>query len=421
MATPRADMRICRTKGLRLAAWRLVLCAAALLLNGAYLYANDAYEFRFNYIEGDQYRILSTVQQNVRINGVYSHSATILNKASIEVSDVGENDARISAMYHTSEESTGHGQVYRWGEEYPTEFRRDTLGRFDISPEYFMPVVRNVPVFPEQPISPGYSWTHAGSEVHDFRRNFGLDEAFHFPIDVVYEYMGTAELDGTEFHQFSIRYNVFHQAPQQPEIRTAYPMLITGFSDQILYWDDARGRPHYYEETYTFLVHLTDGTVAQFSGEADGRVVESEPLNRQAAVDDIRNLLNELDIDESDVQEDERGVTITLENVQFAPDSAVLRSSERAKLDRLSEILERYGEYDLLVTGHTALAGTEAGRMQLSQERADSVAEYLLELDVRERDQILTRGFGADRPVADNTTESGRRRNRRVELTILEN
>jgi len=421
MATTLADVRICITKGLRLSAWRLVLFAAALLLNGAYVYANDAYEFRFNYIEGDQYRLLSTVQQDVRINGVYSHSATILNKASIEVSDVGESDARISAMYHTSEESTGHGQVYRWGEEYPTEFRRDTLGRFDISPEYFMPVVRNVPVFPEEPISPGHSWTHAGSEVHDFRRNFGLDEAFHFPIDVVYEYMGTAELDGTEFHQFSIRYNVFHQAPQQPEFRTAYPMLITGFSDQILYWDYARGRPHYYEETYTFLVHLTDGTVAQFSGEADGRVVESEPLNRQAAVDDIRNLLNELDIDESDVQEDERGVTITLENVQFAPDSAVLRSSERAKLDRLSEILKRYGEYDLLVTGHTALAGTEAGRLQLSRERADSVAEYLLELDVRERDQILTRGFGADRPVADNTIESGRRRNRRVELTILEN
>ncbi|MCA1753629.1 MAG: OmpA family protein [Spirochaeta sp.] len=421
MPTTLANVRICRTKGLRLVAWRLVLFAAALLLNGAYVYANDAYEFRFNYREGDQYRILSTVQQNVRINGVYSHSATILNKASIEVSDVGESDARISAMYHTSEESTGHGQVYRWGEEYPTEFRRDTVGRFDISPEYFMPVVRNVPVFPEEPISPGYSWTHAGSEVHDFRRNFGLDEAFHFPIDVVYEYMGTAELDGTEFHQFSIRYNVFHQAPQKPEIRTAYPMLITGFSDQILYWDYARGRPHYYEETYTFLVHLTDGTVAQFSGEADGRVVESEPLNRQAAVDDIRNLLDELDIDESDVQEDERGVTITLENVQFAPDSAVLRDSERAKLDRLAEILKRYGEYDLLVTGHTALAGTEAGRLHLSRERADSVAEYLLELDVRERDQILTRGFGADIPVADNMTEAGRRRNRRVELTILEN
>ncbi len=415
------NRRVFLRNGVRRVACRLFLLALVWMVSAAYLHGQEAREFRFTYTEGDRYRIISTVQQDVRMNGVYSHSATILNRASIEVSDVGEDDAHISALYHTSEESTGHGQVYRWGEEYPTEFRRDEVGRFDISPEYFMPVVRDVPIFPEEPIRPGDTWTHTGSEVHDFRRNFGLQEAFHFPIDVVYEYLGIETLDDKELHQFSIRYNVFHQAPRQPNIRNAYPMLITGFSDQILYWDDVRGRPHYYEETYAFIVHLTDGTVAHFSGVADGRVIETESLDRQAAVDDIRNLLNELDIDESNVQEDERGVTITLENVQFAADSAVLRDSERAKLDRLAEILRRYGEYDILVTGHTALAGTEAGRLQLSRERADSVAEYLLELGVRELDQILTRGFGADRPVADNATEAGRRRNRRVELTILEN
>jgi len=415
------NVRIIQERGLRRVLWALLLATSTLMLSGVYLHADEAREFQFKYLEGERYRILSTVQQDVRINGVYSHSATILNRAAIEVSDVGENDARISAMYHTSEESTGYGQVYRWGEEYPTEFRRDSKGRFEISSEYFMPVVRDVPVFPDSEISPGYRWTHIGSEVHDFRRNFGLEEAFHFPIDVVYEYLGTAELEDQEFHQFSVTYNVFHQAPRQPRVRNAYPMLITGFSDQILYWDDLRGRPHYYEEIYTFLVHLSDGTVVQFSGEADGRVIESEALDRQAAVDDIRKLLDELNIDESNVQEDERGVTITLENVQFAADSAVLRDTERAKLDQLAEILRRYGEYDILVTGHTALAGTEAGRLQLSRERADSVAEYLIELGVRELDQILSRGFGADRPVADNLTEAGRRRNRRVELTILEN
>lgn len=419
---PRAQIfRVYVRRGFRRAICGVALIASVLILNAVHLHANEAREFRFSYAEGEQYRIISTVEQDVRINGVYSHSATILNRASIEVSDLGEDDALISAVYHTSEESSGGGEVYRWGEEYPTEFRRDAQGRFDISPEYFMPVVRDVPVFPEERISPGQRWTATGSEVHDFRRNFGLQEAFSFPIEVVYEYMGTAELDGQEFDQFSVRYNVFHQAPRQPGISTAYPMLITGFSDQILYWDDARGRPHYYEETYTILVHLTDGTVVQFSGEADGRVIESKAMDRQAAVGDIQNLLDELDIPESNVQEDERGVTITLENVQFAPDSSVLRDTERAKLDQLSEILRRYGEYDLLVTGHTALAGTAPARLRLSRERADSVAEYLLELGVRELDQILTRGFGAERPVATNETEAGRRRNRRVELTILEN
>jgi outer membrane protein OmpA-like peptidoglycan-associated protein len=49
------------------------------------------------------------------------------------------------------------------------------------------------------------------------------------------------------------------------------------------------------------------------------------------------------------------------------------------------------------------------------------VADYLIEKGVREADRIIVRGFGADNPVADNATPEGMRRNRRVEITILEN
>ena len=91
------------------------------------------------------------------------------------------------------------------------------------------------------------------------------------------------------------------------------------------------------------------------------------------------------------------------------------------KLDGIVEILGRYPDRDILITGHTALAGTESGRLQLSVERAGAVANYFLELGVRNPDQILQRGVGAQEPVADNSTESGRRKNRRVEITIMEN
>ena len=73
------------------------------------------------------------------------------------------------------------------------------------------------------------------------------------------------------------------------------------------------------------------------------------------------------------------------------------------------------------MSGHTALAGTSEGRMELSIDRARAVADYFLSKNVRGADRIVIRGFGAEAPIADNGTEEGRRRNRRVEITILEN
>ena len=87
----------------------------------------------------------------------------------------------------------------------------------------------------------------------------------------------------------------------------------------------------------------------------------------------------------------------------------------------IGEILADYPENDLLVSGHTALAGTEGGRQRLSVERARAVGEYLLAGGVRAADRVLYRGYGASRPIADNDVPSGRARNRRVEITVLDN
>jgi outer membrane protein OmpA-like peptidoglycan-associated protein len=75
-----------------------------------------------------------------------------------------------------------------------------------------------------------------------------------------------------------------------------------------------------------------------------------------------------------------------------------------------------------VVGGHAAQAGgTEASRQQLSQERAAAIAAYLIENGVRTPDRVMARGYGAQKPIASNSTEAGRKKNRRVEIIILEN
>ena len=75
----------------------------------------------------------------------------------------------------------------------------------------------------------------------------------------------------------------------------------------------------------------------------------------------------------------------------------------------------------MLISGHTALAGSEAARLKLSKERAQAVANFLVSIGLKDAYHVFTQGFGAEKPIAPNETEAGKAKNRRVEITILEN
>jgi len=110
-----------------------------------------------------------------------------------------------------------------------------------------------------------------------------------------------------------------------------------------------------------------------------------------------------------------------LENVQFPPNSPELMDAEKDKLSRIAGILKRFPERDFLVTGHTARVGEEQTSQALSEQRAMAVADFLISKGACKKTQVVTQGKGSREPAADNATEAGRKRNRRVEITILEN
>ncbi|MFW6312832.1 MAG: OmpA family protein, partial [Spirochaetota bacterium] len=337
------------------------------------------------YEEGEQYRVLSTVEQDVWMNGVYSHYATILNRISISVPRVEDGRGYHVARFVTSEEAVGgagENEGFTWGEEYESEFWRDGRGYYEIDPQYYMPVVRDVPVFPDRALAPGDTWSADGHEVHDFRRSFGIPEPYEFPIPVTYEFREVVERDGREYALIEVSYNVFFR-PDRSYPGATYPVRISGFSDQLIYWDLRAGRPHEYEEEYAFVFVLSTGDEVVYEGTAGARVVEASRMDRTRVAEEVRRDLDELGFEDQDVVEDERGVTIRLDNILFPPDSPLLRDSEKEKLRAIAQILNRYPERDILIGGHTALAGTAEGRQQLSERRAAAVANYLLELDVR--------------------------------------
>jgi outer membrane protein OmpA-like peptidoglycan-associated protein len=392
--------------------------AAALALLAAFSPMTWAETFRFRYQAGQQYRIVSEVQQTVSVNDFVEYTANQLNRILVTVLKVEGERGWHTVDYQNSLELRTAGAPYQFDRSYTAEFWRDPQGVYAIDPRFFVPTVRNVPVFPDRDIRPGESWSGKGSEVHDLRQGFGIPDAFEFPIPVEYTYGGKAAWQGKEYDLIDIDYNIFHR-PRKTWAKAIYPTQISGYSHQRMYWDNSAGRPVYYEEEYLIEMVLSSGVKYSFEGTADAHAEDIVPFDLGKAAEDVRQQVADLAIPGVNVRQDENGITLSIENIQFAPDSAELMPMEKTKLDKIGGILARYPDRDLLVTGHTAQAGYAEGRQKLSEDRAKSVGQYLIDHKVRPADSLMYRGMGDRQPVADNASDEGRARNRRVEITIL--
>lgn len=111
-------------------------------------------------------------------------------------------------------------------------------------------------------------------------------------------------------------------------------------------------------------------------------------------------------------------IAVRLTNdILFDTDSAALRGASRTTLTELASNFRQYPDNQLVVEGHTDSTGSDAHNQVLSQNRAASVADYLIDQGVSSG-KIVVYGFGESRPKTTNDTAEGRQLNRRVEIHI---
>ncbi|MBC8152904.1 MAG: OmpA family protein [Bacteroidetes bacterium] len=114
----------------------------------------------------------------------------------------------------------------------------------------------------------------------------------------------------------------------------------------------------------------------------------------------------------------EVGRAVRLNNIFFDLGKAELRAESSPELDRIVTTLNDSPKMAIEVGGHTDNTGTNELNVRLSQDRADSVREYLIGKGI-EPDRVASKGFGESKPVAVNETDEGRQQNRRVEFIII--
>jgi outer membrane protein OmpA-like peptidoglycan-associated protein len=141
---------------------------------------------------------------------------------------------------------------------------------------------------------------------------------------------------------------------------------------------------------------------------------------REALAATIAIVLEEQEMKDTTVEATDAGVTITLSNINFTADSWELPAVELAKLQEITRVLATIPNVRLQIVGHTTRIGTSEYLKELSENRAQAVADYLVSLGACYAGNIRIVGYGADRLLMEGSSAQALAANRRVEIIILE-
>ncbi len=166
---------------------------------------------------------------------------------------------------------------------------------------------------------------------------------------------------------------------------------------------------------------VLDQLVADLQAAAPGMTVIAEgPLDLQGEIDNSL-VASEAAISSLGENPDPRDVAraLSLQVINFELDKALIPDVNKPYLDRAAEIIMQVPDMELMIIGHTDAQASNPYNMQLSQDRANAVKEYLVSKGV-DGSKLSTKGMGETDPVATNATEQGRFRNRRIEFSVYD-
>lgn len=314
-------------------------------------------------------------------------------------------------VYQKDEEK----DVFKKLEEFFSDFKILTNGKFIVDKKYFMPNVRHLPAFPSKDIPKGGQWQEEGEILFN---NFSSPFTITFPV--TYKLTEIKTINGAEIAviDYSFLINKFFK----DNYTSGMPLKIAGKNTGKLLWDLNKNRPHQMDDDYAIQFIFPDKGNKLFSAEFEMKIATRFTMYRNTDDEEKKKAIKEIEDalpkgGGISVDDDKRGIVLRLGEVLFDFDSYRLKPQSVKSLDEAAKIIsEKYSDREILVEGHTDNIGSSDYNQRLSESRANSVAKYLKEKGLG--DKLSYRGYGKERPLFDNNTAEGRSKNRRVEIII---
>ena len=155
----------------------------------------------------------------------------------------------------------------------------------------------------------------------------------------------------------------------------------------------------------------------------EGKTREQQIVKERLAAEKRFNQLfievqNIFSPDEAEVYKKGNSLIIRLRAIQFPVGKSVIMPDNYPLLSKIQQSIRTFGEPDVIIEGHTDSTGSNELNEHLSQQRSESVRQYLLANKTLSYDRIVAVGYGSSKPLASNATEEGRAVNRRIDVII---
>ncbi len=236
---------------------------------------------------------------------------------------------------------------------------------------------------------------------------YNQKKSIDIPINFNAQYKGESNLNGENYSLFEQSFFIDYKSD---EINKDFK----GRHIVKMFFDNTTGRPVYMDDRFEDQIQSDDGEIIQYKGFYLYFYNRIQSLQKKTIVPTIK-----IKTEDGFVNESEKGISITLNNLHFLPDSTEIVESDKALLESVFTTLNEIKDRSFLVVGHTANTGNPEAEKKLSEERALSIAQYFQMKGIKQ-DKLLFTGKGALEPIAPNDTEENKRKNRRVEIIILE-
>lgn len=363
---------------------------------------------------GEQYRITERQNLRVRING--SYKGYLYREYRGFLRRQADNNNRYKGEYYILQDMKRDSRLIAKvvDDVYTTDFLLNNAGYISMEEQYEVPLHRSFPAFSFDAVVPGDSWIASGTDlIYDSDGNYVLIPflcRYIYRGDEIYQTRLVTVIDA----QYALRYK---KDPYDNNISNIVGINGSHKAVIMLYKDDLGGI--FIRTDINQNIGYKNGNTESTKGFSltwyDGISVSSLTSTREKIIESLEESKNEDIV----LEERSNGLVLQMQNIHFLPDSPVILSEERSRMDSIANLLKKAPGNTFLVVGHTADVGTMESQYALSVERAKTIVDEMVLRGISSK-QFLYRGEGGNIPIASNLTDEGRAKNRRVEITILD-
>lgn len=347
--------------------------------------------------------------------------------------------------------------------EFESDFTLFRNGRYEVPNEFIMPNLRSFPSFPEEAVSVSDVWKLPAEESFDFNA-----ERIRVKVIPEYTYQGIAPWSEGNYkgncEKITYTYPIFYNKSETEKMIPNVPYKIFGFASGTVFFNATRGVPEFKEVKLSYTFIYPNGTVQEANFHIKGIYFLRNQVNakdKESIREDIlgdlivgytgdqkatkigeptkgkeptgENLGRITDTGEVPVPEkhpvpeklpisvrtSEDGIVFSLDSILFDFNDSKLKPDAETAVAKIAEILKKYPDREIRVSGHTDNIGKKEYNQKLSEDRAKAVLHSLVDNYKMDEKHVSFKGYADDVPIVPNDNEENRHKNRRVEITLV--